>query len=122
MRISDWSSDVCSSDLVAFLYDKSDGFVDLAARFADISLANLATAFPALAPVGGVTSRISGSLYTSISLEGEVGHTGFELQGFAGTLAIPGLDVAPVPVRDLTMRGRYDSVEARLDQIGRAHV
>ncbi|HEY9567181.1 MAG TPA: DUF3971 domain-containing protein, partial [Thalassobaculum sp.] len=100
---------------VAFLYDKSDGFVDLAARFSDISLANLATAFPALAPVGGVTSRISGSVYTSVSLEGEVGHTGFELQGFAGTLAIPGLDVAPVPVRDLTMRGRYDSVEARFD-------
>src|SRR3546814_3264036 len=47
---------------VAFLYDKNDGFVDLAARFSDISLANLATAFPALAPVGGVTSRISGSV------------------------------------------------------------
>ncbi len=100
---------------IAFLFDKSDGIVDLAASFSDISLANLATAFPELAPVGGVTSRISGSVFTSLSLEGEIGHTGFELEGFAGTLAIPGLDMKPVPVRDLTMRGRYDSTESRFD-------
>ncbi|MPZ10164.1 MAG: hypothetical protein GEU89_08095 [Kiloniellaceae bacterium] len=106
---------------VAFLFDKSDGIVDLAANFSDISLANLATAFPELAPVGGVTSRISGSVYTSVSLEGEVGHTGFEVEGFAGTLAIPGLDMEPLPVRDLTMRGRYDSTESRFD-LDEAHV
>jgi len=100
---------------VAFLFDRSDGVVDLAATFSDISLANLATAIPELAPVGGVTSRISGSLYTSVSLEGEVGHTGFEVEGFAGTLAIPGLDMQPVPVRELTMRGRYNSTETRFD-------
>jgi hypothetical protein len=100
---------------IAFLFDKSDSTVDLAASFADISLANLANAFPVLAPVGGVTSRISGSLYTSVSLEGVVGHTGFELQGFAGTLTIPGLGMEPVPVRDLMMRGRYDSAQSRFD-------
>jgi hypothetical protein len=100
---------------IAFLFDKSDGIVDLAASFSDISLAALANAFPELAPVGGVTSRISGSVFTSLSLEGEIGHTGFELDGFAGTLAIPGLDMQPVPVRDLTMRGRYDSTESRFD-------
>jgi hypothetical protein len=100
---------------IAFLFDKTEGIVDLAASFSDISLANLANAFPELAPVGGVTSRISGSVFTSLSLEGEIGHTGFELEGFAGTLAIPGLDMQPVPVRDLTMRGRYDSTESRFD-------
>lgn len=100
---------------IAFLFDKTDRIVDLAASFSDISLAALANAFPELAPVGGVTSRISGSVFTSLSLEGEVGHTGFELEGFAGTLAIPGLDMQPVPVRDLTMRGRYDSTESRFD-------
>jgi hypothetical protein len=100
---------------IAFLFDKSDRVVDLATSFSDISLAALAAAFPVLAPVGGVTSRISGSVYTSISLEGEIGHTGFELQGFAGTLAVPGLDVEPQPVRDLTMRGRYDATESRFN-------
>lgn len=100
---------------VAFLFDRSDEVVDLAASFTDISLANLAKALPQLAPVGGVTSRITGSVYTSLTLDGTVGHTGFELEGFAGTLAIPGLDMDPVPVRDLTMRGRYDSTQARFD-------
>ncbi|MGF1627538.1 MAG: AsmA-like C-terminal domain-containing protein [Alphaproteobacteria bacterium] len=100
---------------IAFLFDKSDGILDLAAGFSDISLAALANAFPELAPVGGLTSRISGSIVTSMSLAGELGHTGFEVQGFAGTLGIPGLDIEPVPVRDLTMRGRYDSTESRFD-------
>lgn len=100
---------------IAFLFDKSDRIVDMAASFSDISLAALATAFPELAPVGGVTSRISGSVFTSLSLAGEIGHTGFELEGFAGTLAIPGLDMEPLPVRDLTMKGRYDSTESRFD-------
>src|SRR3546814_13052617 len=63
----------------------------------------------------GGTSRISGSVYPSGGLDGTVGHTGFELQGLAGTLAIPGLEMAPQPVRDLTMRGRYDSTQARFD-------
>ncbi|GAB4373044.1 MAG: AsmA-like C-terminal domain-containing protein [Kiloniellaceae bacterium] len=106
---------------IAFLFDKSDGVVDLAAGFSDISLAKLATAFPVLAPVGGLTSRISGSVYTSLSLAGEVGHTGFDLQGFAGSLAIPGVEMEPVPVRELTMRGRYDSTESRFD-LDAAHI
>jgi len=106
---------------ISFLFDKSDGIVDLAASFSDISLAALATAFPELAPVGGLTSRISGSVFTSLSLAGEIGHTGFELKGLAGTLAIPGLDMEPVPVRDLTMRGRYDSTESRFD-LEEAHI
>ncbi len=100
---------------IAFLFDKSDQVVDLATSFSDINLAALAAAFPMLAPVGGVTSRITGSVYTSLSLAGEVGHTGFELQGFAGTLSVPGLDMNPLPVRDLTMRGRYDATESRFD-------
>lgn len=100
---------------VAFVFDKKQGVAELAAGFADISLANLATAFPELAPVGGITSRISGSLFTSVSLAGDLGHTGFELQGFAGTLAVPGLGMEPVPVRELTMRGRYDANESRFD-------
>src|SRR3546814_17989646 len=45
---------------VAFLYDKSDGFVDLAARFSDISLPNLAPPFPALPPVRGDLGSASG--------------------------------------------------------------
>jgi hypothetical protein len=100
---------------IAFLFDKSDGVVDLAAGFSDISLAKLAAVFPVLAPVGGLTARISGSVYTSLSLAGEIGHTGFDLQGFAGTLSIPGIEMEPVPVRELTMRGRYDSTESRFD-------
>src|SRR3546814_7484823 len=55
------SGDPASLD-VAFLFDKSDGVVDFAARFSDISLATLGTAVPELAPVRGVTSRNSGSV------------------------------------------------------------
>lgn len=106
---------------IAFLFDKSDGVVDLAAGFSDISLAKLSAVFPVLAPVGGLTSRISGSVYTSLSLAGEVGHTGFDLQGLSGSLAIPGIDMEPVPVRELTMRGRYDSTESRFD-LDEAHI
>ncbi len=95
----------------AFLFDKRAGIVDLAAGFSDISLAALAQTFPLLAPVGGLTSRISGSVSTSLSLDGTVGHTGFDLHGFAGTLRIPGIDMPALPVRELTMRGRYDSSE-----------
>lgn len=99
----------------AFLFDKNKGVVDFAASFSDISLAALGQAIPLLAPVRGLTSRISGSVSTSLSLDGKVGHTGFDLKGFAGTLKIPGLDMPPVPVRDLTMRGRYDSEAIRFD-------
>ena len=99
----------------SFLFDKRARVVDFAAGFSDISLANLAKAFPVLAPVGGVTSRISGSVTTSLTLDGELGHTGFDLQGFAGTLQIPGIDMPPLPVRDLTMRGRHDSIESRFE-------
>jgi len=99
----------------AFLFDQQKGVVDLAASFADISLAALGQTFPLLAPVRGLTSRISGSVSTSLSLDGKVGHTGFDLQGFAGTLRIPGLDMPPVPVRELTMRGRYDSDAVHFD-------
>ena len=99
----------------SFLFDKRARVVDFAASFTDISLANLAKAFPVLAPVGGLTSRITGSVTTSLSLDGEVGHTGFDLQGFAGTLRIPGIEMRPLPVRDLTMRGRYDSTESRFE-------
>ncbi|MEQ9609747.1 MAG: AsmA-like C-terminal domain-containing protein [Kiloniellaceae bacterium] len=106
---------------IAFLFDKSAGVVDLAAGFSDISLAKLAAAFPVLAPVGGLTARISGSVYTSLSLAGEIGHTGFDLQGFAGTLSIPGIEMEPVPVRELTMSGRYDSTESRFD-LDRSHI
>ena len=106
---------------IAFLFDKNDGIVDLAAGFSDISLAKLAAAFPVLAPVGGLTSRISGSVYTSLSLAGEIGHTGFDLQGLSGTLTIPGIEMEPLPVRELTMRGRYDSTESRFD-LDEAHI
>ena len=99
----------------SFLFDKRARVVDFATGFSDISLANLAKAFPVLAPVGGLTSRITGSISTSLTLDGELGHTGFDLQGFAGTLRIPGVDMAPLPVRDLTMRGRYDATESRFD-------
>lgn len=99
----------------AFLFDKRDGIVDLAAGFSDISLANLATAFPQLAPMGGITSRISGSIATSIALDGSVGPTGFEVQGLSGTLAIPGVTMDPLPIRDLAMKGRYDDGRARFD-------
>ena len=99
----------------SFLFDKKASVVDFAAGFSDISLANLAKTFPVLAPVGGLTSRISGSISTSLALDGAVGHTAFDLQGFAGTLRIPGIDMPAQPVRDLTMRGRYDSVESSFD-------
>ncbi|MEO3430738.1 AsmA-like C-terminal domain-containing protein [Pelagibius sp. CAU 1746] len=99
----------------AFLFDKSAQVVDLAAGFSDISLAALAEAIPELAPVGGLTSRISGSISTSVTLDGKLGHTGFDIQGFAGTLKIPGIEMAAFPVRDLNMRGRYDSDERRFD-------
>src|SRR3546814_7109771 len=53
MRISDWSSDVCSSDLVtvcavptaAFLASPTVGFAPLTAQFTDLSV-------PGLAPIG----------------------------------------------------------------------
>jgi hypothetical protein len=99
----------------AFLFDKRARVVDFAAGFSDISLAALAQVFPILAPVGGLTSRISGSLSTSLSLDGTVGNTGFTLEGFAGTLRIPGIDMPALPVRDLTMRGRYNSIDSRFD-------
>ncbi|WP_193368336.1 YhdP family protein [Pelagibius marinus] len=99
----------------AFLFDKDDQVIDLAASFSDISLVGMAQAIPELALVGGLTSRISGSVSTSLTLDGELGHTGFDIQGFAGTLRIPGIDMPALPVRDLNMRGRYDSDERRFD-------
>ncbi|WP_167223756.1 DUF3971 domain-containing protein [Pelagibius litoralis] len=99
----------------AFIFDKQARVVDFAAGFSDISLAALAAAFPRLAPVGGVTSRIGGSVATSISLDGDIGPTGFEVHGLAGTLTIPGLAMEPLPVRDLVMKGRYDDGASRFD-------
>jgi Protein of unknown function/AsmA-like C-terminal region len=99
----------------AFLFDKDAEVIDLAAGFSDISLANLAAAFPVLAPVGGLTSRITGSISTSLSLDRALGNTTFDLRGFAGTLTIPGVEMQPLPVRDLVMRGRYASAESRFD-------
>ncbi|WP_420347280.1 AsmA-like C-terminal region-containing protein [Pelagibius sp.] len=99
----------------AFLFDKRDQVVDFAAGFSDISLEALAAVLPILAPVGGVTSRISGSVATSVSLDGSIGQTGFEIRGLAGTLKIPGVEMEPLPVRDLTMRGRYDDADQRFD-------
>lgn len=99
----------------AFLFDKRAQVIDLAAGFSDISLAAMAQAIPELAPVGGLTSRISGSISTSVTLDGQLGHTGFDIQGFAGTLRIPGIEMEALPVRELNMRGRYDSTEKRFD-------
>lgn len=99
----------------AFIYDKQARIVDFAAGFSDISLESLAAAFPRLAPVGGITSRIGGSLATSISLDGAVGPTSFNVQGLAGNFTIPGIEMAPIPVRDLTMKGRYDDAASRFD-------
>ncbi len=99
----------------AFLFDKKAQVVDLAAGFSDISLAAMAQAIPELAPVGGLTSRISGSISTSVTLDGTLGHTGFDIQGFAGTLRIPGIEMQALPVRELNMRGRYDGDERRFD-------
>lgn len=99
----------------AFLFDKRDQVVDFAAGFSDISLESMAAVLPILAPVGGVTSRISGSVATSVSLDGTLGQTGFEIRGLAGSLKIPGVEMEPLPVRDLTMRGRYDDASQRFD-------
>ncbi|HIC80935.1 MAG TPA: DUF3971 domain-containing protein, partial [Kiloniellaceae bacterium] len=99
----------------AFLFDKRDQVVDFAAGFSDISLESMAAVLPILAPVGGVTSRISGSVATSVSLDGTLGQTGFEVRGLAGSLKIPGVEMEPLPVRDLTMRGRYDDASQRFD-------
>src|SRR3546814_12197700 len=74
------SGDPASLD-VAFLFDKSDGVVDLAARFSAISLAHLGPAVPDMAPVRGLTPRIRGPVPTPPRLPLPLGPPGSALQG-----------------------------------------
>src|SRR3546814_4520065 len=64
MRISDWSSDVCSSDL-----------------FADV--------VPELAPLKYLRTPLGGSLILHLNENGEQVDLGFDLKAGAGTIVIP---------------------------------
>ncbi len=98
-----------------FVYDKTEGLIDVAASFSGLYLADLARAVPDLEPVGGIASALEGTVSATLDLDGRIGEARFAARAGAGELTVPDLIVDAVPFQALQLEGSYDGREPRID-------
>lgn len=92
----------------AFLYDKADGTLDLAATLENLSPAAIAPITSELRPLKSFSASLSANVSASMTLEGRVDFLRFSLTLGAGDLAVADLLPAPLPVRGMEVKGRFD--------------
>ena len=92
----------------AFLYDKTNGTLDLAATLENLSPAAIAPVASELRPLSGFSASLGASISASMTLEGRVDFLRFTLTCGPGDLAVAGLLPEPLPVRGMEIKGRFD--------------
>ncbi|WP_343559505.1 YhdP family protein [Kiloniella sp. b19] len=98
----------------AFVFDRSLDVIDLALESRGLRPARLARLMPASVNLEQFDLPLSLSLVSSLNLDGEIGRTRFEISGGEGSLGIQELDVAPLPVSALLLKGSYAPESERL--------
>lgn len=92
----------------AFLYDRADGTLDLALTLDNLSPAAIAPIASELRPLKSFSASLGANLSASMSLEGRVDFLRFTLTSSAGDLAVADLLPAPLPIRGMEVKGRFD--------------
>ena len=103
----------------AFVYDKDDKSVDLAASFSDFSFPAMAAVVAELEPVAGLTPKLNGSLTAAMKLDGRVERANVEIQGSAGQLTIAGVLEDPLPLHSFDLRASMDGSSRLLVEAAR---
>lgn len=90
-----------------FLASGSDEF-DVTARLQRFSAAAIGLIETNLSILANANIYLRGEAHTTVALDGKVGLTEFSLLGEDGELAIPEVIKAPIPVKQLAVKGRVD--------------
>jgi len=94
-----------SGDL--FLPSGGDRF-EVTVRLQRFSAAAIGLIETHLSILANANIYLQGEARTSVSLSGEIGQTEFSLLGQNGEVALPDLMKAPLPIKELTAKGRVD--------------
>ncbi len=92
----------------AFLYDKSDGTLDLAARLENLPPSSIVPAAPELRPLSGFSASLGAQVSASMTLSGRVDFLRFRATLAAGDLAVAGILPEVLAVRGMEVQGRFD--------------
>ena len=97
------------------LYDRTKQFVDISTSFAGVDTEAVASTVPRLRHLSSLRSVLHGELSVSIAVDGSVEHATFDIVGGAGEVSFPDRMVEALPIRELTLRGRFDGSSQHLD-------
>lgn len=97
-----------------FVYDKALKRIDLGGTFTDVRPEAIGSLVPPLAPLGGLSMPLDGSLSASLDASGVLDSLHFEVTGGAGELNAPGLLTAPLALRAVSAAGRVSGPDHRL--------